>query len=107
MLVGLKRHLRREGADSRWKYVISRELLERVDHGTKGVNDILARLVARSVAGVCHRTLSERTLATAEKHHRSVRRVLAQLRLDLIASSTAHRPDRTASPRAQNATFDI
>jgi hypothetical protein len=36
--------------------------------------------------------------------HRSVRRVLAQLKLYLISSSTAHRPDRTASPRA---TYDI
>ena len=31
--------------------VMSRELLERVDHGLKEVNDVLARLVARSVAG--------------------------------------------------------
>jgi hypothetical protein len=30
---------------------MSRELLERVDHGIKEVNDVLVRLVARSVAG--------------------------------------------------------
>jgi len=38
--------------------------------------------------------------------HRSGRRVLAELRLDLIASSTVHRPKCTASPHAQKATFD-
>jgi len=49
MPVGLKRHLdRRRTHDAS---VISRELLERVDHGTKEVNDALVRLVARSVAG--------------------------------------------------------
>jgi hypothetical protein len=38
--------------------------------------------------------------------YKSLHRVLAQLRLDLIASRTAHHhPDRTASPRAQNSTW--
>ncbi len=36
-----------------------------------------------------------------------IHRMLAELRLDLKTSSTAHRPDRTASTHAQNATFDI
>lgn len=88
---------------------MSRELLERVDHGIKEVNDVSVRLVARSVAGdIKHLSRnSQGDQWLRNMVHRSVRRVLAQLRLDLMASSTAHRPDRTASPRAQNATFDI
>ena len=87
MPVGLKRHLdRRRTHDAS---VISRELLERVDHGTKEVNDALVRLVARSVADNIKR-LSQNSLRVGDQRlrntriHRSVRRVLAQLRLDLI-----------------------
>lgn len=89
---------------------MSRELLERLDHGLKEVNDVLARLVARSVAGDIKR-LSPNSLRVTNgretsRVYKSVHRVLAQLRLDLIASSTAHHHlDRTASPRAQNSTW--
>jgi hypothetical protein len=98
MLVALKRH--QTGGNSRCEDVICPELPERADHGIKEVNDILVRLVVRSVAGNinCHRrTLEQRLRNTLT--HRSASRVLAELKLDRTPSSTACRPDCTASPR--------
>jgi hypothetical protein len=61
------------------------------------------------VAGNQHRTFvtellsGEHRLGWNTVIHKSVLpRMLAEMRLDLIASNTAHRPDRTASSRAQN-----
>jgi hypothetical protein len=53
MLVALKQY--QTGAHSQCEDIICRELLERADHGIKKVNDVLVRLVVRSVAGYIKR----------------------------------------------------
>ena len=94
-----------EVTKSRCEDVISRELHGPVDHGVNKVNDVLMRLVAGDVKRLSPKSLGEQGLRNITVH-RSVHRVLAELRLDLMVSSAAHRPDRTAYYRAQNATFD-
>jgi hypothetical protein len=82
--------------DSRCKDVVCRKLLERTDHSIKEVNDVLVRLVVRTVARHI------KGLSQEPRHYLtygSARRVFAELRLDHRPLSTACRPDRTASPR--------
>src|SRR6267142_4508955 len=101
MHIDLKRH--QTGVNSRCENVVCRKLLERTDNSIKVVNDVLVRLVVRTVArhikslSQKSRQYEQRTSITPT--YRSARRVLAELRLDHRPSSTACRPDHTASPR--------
>ena len=93
---------------SRCEDLVGRELRVRTNRSIEEVNDVLVRLLVRTVAshikGLSQELCQGEHRTSITSTYGSARRVLAELRLDLPLSSTAYRPDRTASPRVSRIT---